>query len=186
MIISKMKSNNILPIMQTYMELLLYKIYPILIPLIAINIIYENNIVLIAYYIAYMYMYINLFITDIILRQSVKLRIVSDLHHNCEQCSTNIVWNLQDMMANIIFNIIGSVVFKHNIILDIYWRSYLHSLPYSIKNKYCIQKSLDIMIQSIGFGVMNYIVEMLLRYILPFHNSMIIMLFINIFQEKII
>lgn len=186
MIISKMKSNNTMPIMHLYLELLIYKIYPILIPFIAINIIYENNIVLIAYYIAYAYMYINLFITDIILRQSVKLRVVSNTYHNCDQCSTNIVWNLQDMMANIIFNIIGSFVFKYNIILDIYWRSYLHSLPHSIKNKYCIQKSLDIIIQSIGFGIMNYIVEMLLRYIIPFHNSMIIMLFTNFVFDCII
>ena len=52
------------------------------------------------------YLVINLLISDGILRQSIKLRTNINISHTCDECSTNFIWNLQDSVSYIIFNII--------------------------------------------------------------------------------
>jgi len=129
---------------------------------------------------------INLLISDFILRQSVKIRNTIELEHNCEKCSNNIVWNIQDNISNIIFYIIGGIIFRYTIYLDIYWRCYLHTLPICIKNKLCIQKSFEIQYISIPFGISNYLIEIGLSYLIPFEYNLIIMFFVTFLLDCII
>jgi hypothetical protein len=164
-----------------YGELILYKILPIMIPLSLLG----NGFTSIRY-LFLGYLYINLLLSDIILRQSIKIRNSMIIEHNCEYCSKNIIWNIQDIISNILFTLLGTFIFKVNILLDIYWRSYIHSLPISIKNKYCTQKSIDINIIAIPFGIINYIIEIMISSVLPFEYTIIMMCFINFMIDIII
>ena len=89
-------------------------------------------------------------------------------------------------MANIIFYILGGLVFKYNIYLDIYWRSYIHTLPICIKNKLCIHKSIELQDTSVIFGILNYLIECGLYYILPTEYTLIMMFFITFVFDCII
>jgi hypothetical protein len=177
--------NRLYDIITTYIEIIVYKILPLYIPII-ITANYDIN-----YYVRYLllgYFYINLSINDIILRQSIKLRINNEEINStcCNKCSSNIVWNIQDNIANIIFYLLGTLIFRYNIITNIYWRSYIHSQPCCIQNKLCIQKSLDIQLIGIVFGIINYLIELLLCMYLPFDFCIIIMIFINFLIDCII
>jgi hypothetical protein len=171
-----------------YGELILYKILPMMTPLslLGYGFAREHIVVLGIRYICLLYLYINLLLSDIILRQSIKIRNSMIVEHNCEYCSKNIIWNIQDIVSNILFTIIGTIVFRVNIFLDIYWRSYIHSLPISIKYKHCTQKSIDIQLYAIPFGIINYIIESMLSNILPFEYTIILMCFINFMIDSII
>ena len=176
MLYEKLQSNNTIDIIILYINLIFYKIIPILIPLSLIG--YSNVFVNVFRYIITAYLIINLLISDFILRQSVKIRNPIDTDNACEKCSSNIVWNLQDNISNIVFYILGGIIFKYNIYLDIYWRSYMHSLPICIKNKLCIHKSVEIQYVSIPFGIFNYLIEFALHYVLPAEYTLIIMFFV--------
>ena len=180
----KLKNNNILNIILLYINLIFYKVIPILLPLSLLG--YSNTYINICRYIFIFYVLINLLISDFILRQSVKIRNTLELEHNCEKCSNNIVWNIQDNISNIIFYILGGIIFRYNIYLDIYWRSYLHTLPIYIKNKLCIQKSFEIQYISIPFGLCNYLIEFGLSYLIPFEYNLIIMFFVTFLLDCII
>lgn len=181
---NKLKNNNTINIIILYINLILYKIIPILIPLSLLG--YTNTFINIARYIIVIYLIINLLISDFILRQSIKVRNIIEEDHICDKCSNNIVWNLQDSLANIIFYILGGLVFKYNIYLDIYWRSYIHTLPICIKNKLCIHKSIELQDTSIIFGILNYLIEYGLCYILPTEYTLIMMFFITFVFDCII
>lgn len=176
MLYEKLQSNNTIDIIILYINLIFYKIIPILIPLSLIG--YSNVFVNIFRYVITAYLIINLLISDFILRQSVKIRNPIDTDNACEKCSSNIVWNLQDNISNIVFYVLGGIIFKYNIYLDIYWRSYMHSLPICIKNKLCIHKSVEIQYISIPFGIFNYLIEFSLHYVLPAEYTLIIMFFV--------
>ena len=181
---NKLKNNNTINIIILYINLILYKITPILIPLSLLG--YSNTFINIARYIILIYLIINLLISDFILRQSIKVRNLIEDEHICDKCSNNIVWNLQDSLSNIIFYILGGVVFKYNMYLDIYWRSYIHTLPICIKNKLCIHKSIEIQDIGIIFGILNYLIEVGLHYILPLEYTLILMFFVTFVFDCII
>lgn len=149
------------PILKSYFELYVYKIFPILIPFSLLG--YDNDLINVIRYIFVGYMYINLLINDCILRESIKLRTVSEEDHDCTRCSQSVVWNLQDQVANLLFLNIGSFLFRYNIYLDIYWRCFIHSLPLGMKQKLCIQKCMRIEWWGILFGIINFCCEYLLR-----------------------
>jgi len=172
----KLQNNNTIDIIILYINLIFYKIIPILIPLSLIG--YSNIYINIFRYIVTCYLIINLLISDFILRQSVKIRNPIDTDNTCEKCSLNIVWNLQDNISNIVFYVLGAIVFKYNVYLNIYWRSYMHSLPICIKNKLCIHKSVEIQYISIPFGILNYLIEAGLYYVLPTEYILIVMFFV--------
>ena len=176
MLYEKLQNNNTIDIIVLYINLIFYKIIPILIPLSLIG--YSNIFVNIFRYIIAGYLIINLLISDFILRQSVKIRNPIDTDNTCEKCSSNIVWNLQDNISNMVFYVLGGIIFKYNIYLDIYWRSSMHSLPICIKNKLCIHKSVEIQYISIPFGILNYLIEFALCYVLPSEYIFIIMFFV--------
>ena len=180
----KLKSNNTIDILLLYINLIFYKIIPILIPLSLIG--FSNIFINIFRYLMVFYLVINLLISDFILRQSVKLRNTKDLEHNCEKCSSNIVWNLQDNVSNIIFYIVGGIVFKYNPYVDIYWRSFIHTLPIFIKNKLCIQKSIELQFISIPFGILNYLTEYAFSFIMPFEYNLIMMFFVTFLIDCVI
>jgi len=180
----KIKNNNSLNIILLYINLIFYKVIPILLPLSLLG--YSNIYINICRYIFIFYVMINLLISDFILRQSIKIRNTVEVEHNCEKCSDNIVWNIQDNISNINFYILGGIIFKYNLYLDIYWRSYLHTLPIYIKNKLCIQKSVEIQYISIPFGILNYLIELGLSYLIPFEYNLIIMFFITFLLDCII
>jgi len=170
-------------IILSYLNLLLYKIFPIIIPLSIIGI--DSLLFSAIQYLVFGYMYFNLIISDILLRQTIKIYIIksntniSNNEHNCDYCSKNIVWNLQDIITNLVFNIIGTYIFRKNIYLDIYWRSYLHTLPIAIKNKLCVQQSIYINWIGIIGGFINYFLEKFLSYYFPFVYVLFFMLFLN-------
>ena len=172
----KLQENNTIDIIILYINLIFYKIIPILIPLSLIG--YSNIYVNICRYIIAGYLIINLLISDFILRQSVKIRNPIETDNACIKCSTNIVWNIQDNVSNIIFYVLGAIIFKYNVYLNIYWRCYIHSLPICIKNKLCIHNSVEIQYISIPFGILNYCIESVLYYILPSEYILIIMFFV--------
>jgi hypothetical protein len=181
---NKLKNNNTINIIILYINLIFYKIIPILVPLSLLG--YSNIFINIGRYIIVIYLIINLLISDFILRQSIKIRNLAEVEHICDKCSNNIVWNLQDSISNIVFYIIGGLIFKYNIYLDIYWRSYMHTLPICIKNKLCINKSIELQYPSIGFGILNYLIEFGLCYILPTEYTLIIMFLITFIIDCII
>lgn len=180
----KLKNNNTIDIIILYINLIFYKIIPILIPLTLLG--YSNIFINIARYIIVIYLLVNLLISDFILRQSIKIRNLINTEHNCIKCSNNIVWNLQDNISNIVFYILGGIAFKYNIYLDIYWRSYLHTVPICIKNKLCTQKSIELQYIGIPFGILNYLIEFGLSYILPSEYTLLVMLFITFVIDCII
>jgi hypothetical protein len=183
---NKIKNNNTIDIVILYINLLFYKILPILIPLTLIG--YSNFFINILRYVITCYIIINLLISDFILRQSVKIRNLNNNEHEntCEYCSLNIVWNLQDNISNIIFYVIGTIIFKYNIYLDIYWRCYIHTIPLYVKNKLCIHKSIEMQYIIIPFGVINYLIEQGLNYILPLEYIIILMFLITFIIDCII
>lgn len=173
----KLYNNNTLDILSLYIKLIFFKIIPILIPLSLIGV-YNVFFDFLRYGIV-LYLVINLLISDFILRQSIKIRNVVDIEHCCEKCSNNIVWNIQDNISNIVFYGLGGFIFKYNTYLDIYWRSYVHSLPIYIKNKLCIQKSIELQFASIPFGILNYLIEYSVSFILPFEYNLFFMFFVT-------
>lgn len=173
----KMKNNNTFDIMFLYLNLIFYKVLPFLIPLSFFG--YSNVYINMSRYLVILYLMINLLISDFILRQSIKIRNIKDTEHTCEKCSNNIVWNIQDNISNAFFYIIGGFIFKFNLFLDIYWRSYMHTLPFCIKNKLCIQKSIELYATSIPFGILNFLIEYGLSMFLPFEYTLISMFFIT-------
>jgi len=54
----------------------------------------------------------------------------------------------------------------------------MHSLPICIKNKLCIHKSVEIQYISIPFGILNYLIEAGLYYVLPTEYILIVMFFV--------
>lgn len=180
----KLKNNNTIDIIILYINLIFYKIIPILVPLSLLG--YSNILINICRYVIVIYLIINLLISDFILRQSIKIRNLTEAEHICGKCSNNIVWNLQDSISNVVFYIIGGLVFKYNIYLDIYWRSYMHTLPICIKNKLCINKSVELQYSSVIFGILNYLIELGLYYILPTEYTLIMMFFITFVIDCII
>lgn len=180
----KLKKNNTLDILFLYANLIFYKIIPIFIPLMLLNI--SNIYYIIIKYLIAIYLIINLLISDFILRQSIKIRNDLELEHNCDKCSNNIVWNIQDNISNILFYIVGGVVFKYNIFLDIYWRSYIHTLPICIKNKLCIQKSIELQFVSILFGVLNFLIEYIFSFIIPYECNLILMFYVTFLIDAVI
>lgn len=180
----KIKSNNTIDIILLYLNLIFYKVIPILLPLSFLG--YSNIFVNILRYLLVFYCLINLLISDFILRQSIKIRNNIDIEHNCDKCSNNVVWNLQDNISNIIFYIVGGIVFKYNVYLDIYWRSYTHTLPIYIQNKLCIQKSIELQYISIPFGIANYLIELGLSYIFSFEYNLIIMFFVTFLLDCVV
>jgi hypothetical protein len=180
----KIYNNDTRDIIIAYINLLIYKILPILLTLSICG--YSNIFVNISRYLIFCYLVINLLISDCILRQSIKLRTNINITHTCEECSTNFIWNLQDNISYIIFNIIGSIIFKSNICLDIFWRSYVHTIPYNIKNKICISKSIQYQYIGTGFGLLNYLIEFILSYILPFEYLFIIMYFVTFVLDCVV
>jgi hypothetical protein len=181
---NKLKNNNTINIIILYINLIFYKIIPILIPLSLLG--YSNTFINIARYIIVIYLIVNLLISDFILRQSIKVRNLIDGDHICEKCSNNIVWNLQDSLSNIVFYILGGFVFKYNIYLDIYWRSYMHTLPICIKYKLCMHKSVELQYICIIFGIFNYLIEFCLYHILPVEYTLIMMFFITFVFDCVI
>jgi hypothetical protein len=181
---NKLKNNNTLNIIILYINLIFYKILPLLIPLSLIG--YSNIFVNIVRYVIVIYLIINLLISDFILRQSIKIRNLVEAEHSCNMCSNNVVWNLQDLVSNIVFYILGGFVFKYNMYLDIYWRCYTHTLPICIKNKLCVQKSVELQYQSIPFGILNYLIELSISYIFPFEYTLIMMFFITFVIDCVI
>lgn len=180
----KLKKNNTLDILFLYANLIFYKIIPILIPLMLLNI--SNIYYIILKYLIAIYLIINLLISDFILRQSIKIRNDLELEHNCDKCSNNIVWNIQDNISNVLFYIVGGIVFKYNIFLDIYWRSYIHTLPICIKNKLCIQKSIELQFLSIPFGILNFLIEYFLSLVVPYECNLILMFYITFLIDAVI
>lgn len=180
----KIYNNDTYDIIIAYTNLLIYKILPLLLTLSICG--YSNIYVIILRYLIFCYLVINLLISDGILRQSIKLRTNINISHTCNECSTNFIWNLQDNVSYIIFNIIGSIIFKSNIYLDIYWRSYVHTIPYYIKNKICISKSIQYQYIFTGFGLLNYLTEFILGYILPFEYLFIIMYFVTFVLDCVV
>lgn len=170
-------SNETKPILLSYLTLYLYKVLPILIPLSLLG--YTVPAIIVLRYLLVSYLYLNLFLNDCILRESVKIRTVHTKEHNCSRCSQNVIWNLQDQLANLLFLIIGSVFFKANIYLDLYWRSFIHSIPLATKNKLCIQKSIQIEWFGILFGLLNYVCEWALTQLFPFEYVLFSMLWIQ-------
>ena len=164
------------PIVKSYFNIFLYKIFPIIIPLSLLG--YDNEYINILRFVIVYYMYINLFINDSILRESIKLRTIREEEHNCSKCSQNVIWNIQDQAANIIFLTIGSTTFRYNIYLDIYWRSFVHTLPLSMKNRLCIQRSIGIQWIGIVAGIINYASEYLLRKAFHYDYVLFLMTFI--------
>jgi hypothetical protein len=181
---NKLKYNNTINIIILYINLIFYKIIPILVPLSLLG--YSNIFINIGRYIIVIYLIINLLISDFILRQSIKIRNLAESDHICDKCSNNIVWNLQDSVSNVVFYIIGGLVFKYNIYLDIYWRSYMHTLPICIKNKLCINKSVELQYPSVIFGILNYLIEFGLCYILPTEYTLIFMFLITFIIDCVI
>ena len=181
---NKLKSNNTINILLLYINLIIYKIVPILFPLSILG--YSNTIINMCRYIFLIYLVINLLISDCILRQSIKIRNTLDIEHSCEKCSNNIVWNIQDNISSVIFYFLGSIVFKYNIYLDIYWRSYIHTLPIFLKNKLCIQNTIEIQYISMVFGILNYFIEIALNTFLPFEYIFIIMYFVTFVIDSIV
>lgn len=180
----KIYNNNTYDIILAYINLLIYKILPILLTLSICG--YSNIYVNIFRYVIFCYLIINLLISDGILRQSVKLRTNINITHTCDECSTKFIWNLQDTVSYIIFNIIGNIIFKSNICLDILWRSYVHTIPYYIKNKICISKSVQYQYIFTIFGILNFGIEFILSYILPFEYIFIIMYLITFIIDSIV
>jgi hypothetical protein len=180
----KLKQNNTIDILLVYINLILYKIIPFLIPLSLIG--FSNTFINILRFIIVVYLMINLLITDFILRQSIKIRNNVITEHNCEKCSNNIVWNIQDNISNMVFFMIGGIIFKYNIYLDMYWRSYIHTLPIFIKHKLCIQKSVELQFIIIPFGILNYVCEYIISFFLPFEYNLILMFFITFLIDCII
>ncbi len=180
----KLQSNNTIDIIILYINLIFYKIIPILIPLSLIG--YSNIFINILRYLITAYLIINLLISDFILRQSVKIRNPIDTDNACDKCSSNIVWNLQDNMSNIVFYVLGSIIFKYNIYLDIYWRSYMHTVPICVKNKLCVHKSVEMQYISIPFGILNYLIEFGLCYIMPIEYILIIMFCVSFVIDCVI
>jgi hypothetical protein len=184
-IYNRAKNNNTIDICCLYIKLIFYKIIPILISLSLFG--YLNIPINIFRYIITIYLVINLLITDFILRQSIKIRINSEKEHQCDKCSTNIVWALQDNLANIIFYILGGILFKYNIYLDIYWRSYIHSTPICIKNKLCVEKTIKLQYIAIPFGFLDYLIELCLyKLSLPCEYVLIFMFFITFLIDCVI
>lgn len=165
------------PILISYSRLYIYKILPLLIPLTLLG--YGNDLINFIRYILVGYMYINLYINDCMLRESIKLKTVLSEEHNCTRCSQSVVWNIQDQVANLLFLNIGSVLFRYNIYLDIYWRSFVHSIPVATKHKLCVQKSIRIEWWGILFGILNYGCEHILRRMFYFEYVLFFMLFIQ-------
>jgi hypothetical protein len=180
----KLKSNNTINIITLYLNIVFLKIIPILLPFSLLG--YDSLIINILRYIILGYLLVNLFITDFILRQSVKIRNIIEPEHSCEECSSNIVWNIQDNISNIVFYTLGTIIFKYNVYLNIYWRSYVHSLPIYLKNKLCIQKSIEIQYVSIIFGILNYIIELAISQIFPYEYCIIFMFGITYIIDCII
>ena len=180
----KMYNNNTYDIILVYINLLLYKILPILLTLSICG--YSNIFINIIRYIIFCYLVINLLISDIILRQSIKLRTNINITHNCDKCPTNFIWNIQDNISYLIFNIVGSVIFKTNMYMDIYWRGYIHTIPYYIRNKICISKSIQYQYIFILFGILNFVIEFILSYLLPFEYIFIIMYLITFIIDTIV
>ena len=115
--------NNTTLILKSYTELFINKVFIVLIPLITLSNIVSTTTTTYSSYLLFnliriiviLYIYINLLISDTILRQSLKIRTVSNLsniEHSCEKCSVNVIWNLQDTISNLLFNVVGCVVFK--------------------------------------------------------------------------
>jgi hypothetical protein len=180
----KLKNNNTLGILSLYINLIFYKIIPILILLSLID--FSNIFISILRYLIVIYLVINLLISDFILRQSIKIRNSVEIDHTCDKCSNNVVWNIQDNISNIIFYILGGFIFKYNLFLDIYWRSYIHTLPICIKNKLCIQKSIELQFASIPFGILNYVIEYGMSFVVPFEYNLILMFFVTFLIDCIV
>jgi hypothetical protein len=180
----KIKSNNTVNIIFLYINLIIYKILPILFPLSLIG--YSNIFINVCRYLFVLYLIINLLISDFILRQSVKIRNTVDVEHSCEKCSNNIVWNLQDNISSFVYYIIGGIVFKYNFYLDIYWRSYIHTLPIYLQNKLCIQNTIELQYLAIPFGIANYLIEYTLNYVLPYEYVFILMFFVTFLLDCIV
>jgi hypothetical protein len=180
----KIKNNNTMNIIFLYINIIFSKILPFLLPLSFLG--YSNMYINICRYLILIYLIINLFISDLILRQSIKIRNMNDDEHTCVNCSDNIIWNIQDNLSNIIYYILGGIFFKYNVYLDIYWRIYIHSLPIFLKNKLCIQETIQLQYLAIPFGIMNFLIEFALNYILPYEYIFIIMLFITFLFDSII
>jgi hypothetical protein len=180
----KMNNNSTYDIILAYIVLIIYKILPILLTLSICG--YSNIFINIMRYIIFCYLIVNLLISDIILRQSIKLRTNINIIHNCEKCPTNFIWNIQDCISYLIFNIVGSIIFKYNIWLDIYWRGYIHTIPYYIKNKICISKSIEYQYIFIFFGILNSIIESIFGYFLPFEYLFIVMYIVTFIIDCIV
>jgi hypothetical protein len=191
---SQINNNNTNMILKSYTDLVIHKVILLIIPLICIfniiNYFFDSSNEFILIYliriITIIYTYINLLTSDTILRQSLKIRTISQLEHSCDNCDISVIWNLQDNITNLLFNIIGSIVFKYNCITDIYWRSYIHSLPTHNKNKLCVQKSLEITKTGILFGTLNYFSDYILGIIFNRDFCIIINLFITFIFDFVI
>jgi hypothetical protein len=192
--ISSKLNNNTVLILKYYADLIIHKVILVIIPLIGISNIFNNifdssddfSLIYLIRIITIIYVYINLFIIDTILRQSLKIRTTSKTEHSCDYCSINITWNLQDIISNLLFNIIGCMIFKYNWIMDIYWRSYIHSLPMHIVDKLCVQKSLEITKVGILFGIINYFSDYILGFVFNKDVCMIINLFLTFVFDFIV
>lgn len=185
-------TNNTGLILKSYVDLIINKIIPVLFTSLSILKIFDfldifnSDLTFLIRLIIIIYIYLNMFISDTILRQSLKIRTINEKEHSCENCSVNVVWNLQDSFSNILFNIIGSIVFKYNWMTDIYWRSYIHSLPIHITNRICVQKTLELKQIGIFFGILNYITDYGSSMIFNGDVCMIINLFITFIFDTII
>jgi len=184
-IYNKLFYNNTFDIIKIYWNIIIYKIIPILLPISIIG--YNNFFINLLRHIITIYLAINLLITDFILRQSVRIRTCDNLiEHNCDRCSQDIIWNIQDIASNVVFYILGGAISKYNMYTDIYWRSYLHAIPIFIKNKLCISKSINFQYIGLIFGLINYFIEFVLSYILPNEYLLLMMFFITFVIDTII
>ncbi|AYV79956.1 MAG: hypothetical protein Gaeavirus3_10 [Gaeavirus sp.] len=180
------QNNNTFDIIKLYATIIFYKVMPFIISMSLLG--YDNSYINYIRYLITGYLAFNLLITDSILRQSIKIRmnISPPENHKCNKCSSDIVWNLQDIISSLLFMFIGQFAFKYNIYLDIYWRSYIHTLPIYKKNNLCIPKTMQFQYIGIPFGIANYLIEFILSLIFPFEYLIIIMFFITFVIDTLI
>jgi len=183
-ILEELYQTNIHDIITVYIKIICYKILPYLLFFSILN--HTNIYFKSIKYIFFIYSLINLFITDFILRQSIKYTKITNIKHSCSKCPVNLIHNIEECISIFIFNLVGYMISKHNILLDIYWRSYLHTNPLMIKEKVCIRNYITFNYVGIPFGIINYCFEQIVSTILPTEYVFFLMMLLNFYIDSII
>ena len=180
----KLYQNNTVNIIKIYFGLLLKRVFPLFFTLSIFG--YGNLYINFLRYILIIYIIINITINEIVLRQSIKIEIFKETVHNCKKCPTNIIFTMEEYLTNILFYVIGTFLSRHNILSNIYWKSHIHSSPLYQSNKLCVKSSLQIQNIGIFFGIVDYIVEQILIFCLPFEYCIFLTFFVSFCIDAIV